>query len=52
MDNDISLKHHVHEQWIILSSLGKEYSKISIDNKILNQQLLTSNKSTYSKKRI
>ncbi len=50
IDNDIGLKHHAHEQWITLSSLGKEYSQISIDNKILNQQLPTSNKSIYSKK--
>ncbi|MEG0361762.1 MAG: relaxase/mobilization nuclease domain-containing protein [Longicatena sp.] len=46
----IALKHHAHEQWIVLSSLGKEYSQVSIDNKILSQQFPISNKDIYSKK--
>ncbi|NBK96825.1 MAG: hypothetical protein EOM50_02175 [Erysipelotrichia bacterium] len=50
VDNDVALKHHAHEQWITLSSLGKDYSKMSIDNKILNQQFPISNKDAYSKK--
>ena len=50
IDNEIALKHHAHEQWIALSSLGKAYSLASIDKKILNQQLPTANKTIYSKK--